>query len=254
MEGGIFSLKGRRALITGSSRGIGLAIAEGLAEAGASLVLNGRDGAALAEAVAGLAQRGFAVEGRAFDVTDGAAVAAGIREVEAAGPIDILINNAGMQFRGPLEAFPEDKFREIMRVNVESAFLVGKAVAAGMIARGRGRIINMCSVQSEMPRRGIAPYTASKGALKLLTKGMCADWARHGLQVNGIGPGYFKTALNRALVENAEFNAWLENRVPAGRWGDVKELKGAAVFLASDAASYVNGHILYVDGGITSVL
>ena len=146
------------------------------------------------------------------------------------------------------------KFRELLRVNIESAFLVGKAVAKGMIARKAGKIINICSVQSELGRPSIAPYTATKGAIKMLTKGMCADWAKHGIQVNAIGPGYFKTPLNQALVDNPEFSSWLEKRTPAGRWGDVDELIGAAIFLASPASSFVNGHILYVDGGITSVL
>jgi gluconate 5-dehydrogenase len=159
-----------------------------------------------------------------------------------------------MQFRTSLEEFPTDKWRELMRVNVESAFLVGKSVARHMIKRKAGKIINICSVQSELGRPSIAPYTATKGAIKSLTKGMCADWARHGLQINAIGPGYFKTPLNQALVDNPEFSAWLEKRTPAGRWGTVDELIGAAVFLASPASSFVNGHILYVDGGITSVL
>ncbi len=141
-----------------------------------------------------------------------------------------------------------------MRANVESMFLVSQAVARHMIARKRGKIVNICSVQSEMGRPGIAPYAASKGAVKMLTKGMCADWAKHGLQINAIGPGYFKTELNQALIDNAEFSSWLEKRTPAGRWGNVSELAGAAIFLASDASSFINGHILYVDGGITSVL
>jgi gluconate 5-dehydrogenase len=170
------------------------------------------------------------------------------------GPIDILFNNAGMQFRTTLEDYPAAKWRELFQVNVESAFLVGKAVARHMIARKAGKIVNICSVQSELGRPSIAPYTATKGAIKMLTKGMCADWAKHNIQVNAIGPGYFKTPLNQALVDNPEFSGWLEKRTPAGRWGDVQELVGAAIFLASPASSFVNGHILYVDGGITSVL
>jgi gluconate 5-dehydrogenase len=170
------------------------------------------------------------------------------------GRIDILVNNAGMQFRAPLEDFPLEKWRDLMRINVESAFIVGKAVAKNMIARRQGKIINVASVQSELGRPTIAPYTATKGAIKMLTKGMCADWARHNIQVNAIGPGYFKTPLNQALVENVDFSTWLEKRTPAGRWGEVNELVGAAIFLASRASSFVNGHILYVDGGITSVL
>ena len=159
-----------------------------------------------------------------------------------------------MQFRTTLEDFPLEKWRELMRVNVESAFIVGKAVARHMIPRKAGKIINISSVQSELARPTIAPYTATKGAIKMLTKGMCADWAKHNIQVNAIGPGYFKTPLNQALVDNPEFSGWLEKRTPAGRWGHVEELTGAAIFLASGASSFINGHILYVDGGITSVL
>ena len=251
----LFSLKGRLALVTGSSQGIGLAIAEGLAAAGARVVLNGRDGAKLDAATKALRAKGHEATAANFDVTDEAAVNAAVNDIEkSAGAIDILVNNAGMQFRTPLEDFPSEKWRELMRVNVESAFLAGKAVAKGMIARKRGKIVNICSVQSELGRPSIAPYTATKGAIKMLTKGMCADWAKHGIQVNAIGPGYFKTPLNQALVDNPEFSSWLEKRTPAGRWGTVDELIGAAVFLSSDASSFVNGHILYVDGGITSVL
>lgn len=251
----IFDLSERLALVTGSSQGIGFAIAEGLAEAGASVILNGRDEAKLASAVQQLRSKGYRANSNAFDVTDEAAVARGVAEIEAQyGPISILFNNAGMQFRTALEDYPAEKWRELMRVNVESAFLVGKAVAKGMIARKQGKIVNICSVQSELGRPSIAPYTATKGAIKMLTKGMCADWAKHNIQINAIGPGYFKTPLNQALVDNPEFSSWLEKRTPAGRWGNVDELIGAAVFLASDASSFVNGHILYVDGGITSVL
>lgn len=251
----LFSLAGQLALVTGSSQGIGLAIAEGLAEAGAHIVLNGRDASKLESAKAQLIAKNHSVTVANFDVTDEAGVSAGIHEVERnSGPIGILVNNAGMQFRSPLEDFPLEKWRELMRVNVESAFIVSKAVAKGMIARQSGKIINIGSVQSELGRPTIAPYTATKGAIKMLTRGMCADWAKHGIQVNAIGPGYFKTPLNQALVDNPEFSSWLEKRTPAGRWGTVDELIGAAVFLASPASSFVNGHILYVDGGITAVL
>lgn len=251
----IFSLHDKRALVTGSSQGIGLALAEGLARAGAHVILNGREPDKLARAKGDLEAKGLASSIARFDVTDEAAVAAGIAAIEAEqGPIDILINNAGMQFRTALEDFPLEKWRELMRVNVESAFIVSKAVVKGMIARKQGKIINIGSVQSELGRPTIAPYTATKGAIKMLTKGMCADWARHGIQVNAIGPGYFKTPLNQALVDNPEFSSWLEKRTPAGRWGTTDELIGAAVFLSSAASSFVNGHILYVDGGITSVL
>ncbi len=251
----LFSLKGRVALVTGSSQGIGLAIAEGLANAGAQVVLNGRDIAKLEAAAQQLRSAGHSVETAAFDVTDEDAATKAVSTIIAKhGKIDILFNNAGMQFRTALEDYPISKWRELFQVNVESAFIVGKAVAAHMIAAKFGKIINICSVQSEQARPTIAPYTATKGAIKMLTKGMCADWAKHGIQVNAIGPGYFKTPLNQALVDNPEFSAWLEKRTPAGRWGTVDELVGAAVFLASDASSFVNGHILYVDGGITSVL
>ena len=250
----LFDLSGKRALITGSSQGIGYGIAKGLAEAGAEIILNGRNEPKLATAAATLCKLGHKVQVSAFDVTEASAVAAAVEKIEAAGSIDILFNNAGMQFRTALEDFPPEKFQELLRVNVESVFLVGQAVARHMIKRGRGKIINICSVQSELGRPSIAPYTATKGAVKMLTKGMCADWAKHGIQVNAIGPGYFKTELNKALVENPEFSGWLEKRTPAGRWGDTEELVGASIFLASEASSFINGHILYVDGGITSVL
>jgi gluconate 5-dehydrogenase len=251
----LFSLIGRRALVTGSSQGIGLALAEGLAKAGASIILNGRDIEKLKLAKVDLESRGIKSSTAIFDVTNEDDVTTAIEHIEREqGPIDILINNAGKQFRTSLEDYPLEKWRELMRVNVESAFIVGKAVAKGMIARKRGKIINIGSVQSELGRPTIAPYSATKGAIKMLTKGMCADWARHGIQVNAIGPGYFKTPLNQALVDNPEFSSWLEKRTPSGRWGTTDELIGAALFLASDASSFVNGHMLYVDGGITSVL
>lgn len=255
MTADLFNLSGKCALVTGSSQGIGLALAEGLARAGARVILNGRDIEKLKKAKALLETKGIKTSAASFDVTNEDDVATAISGIEREhGSIDILINNAGMQFRAPLEDFPLEKWRELMRVNVESAFIVGKAVAKGMIARKQGKIINISSVQSELGRPTIAPYTATKGAIKMLTKGMCADWAKHGIQVNAIGPGYFKTPLNQALVDNPEFSSWLEKRTPAGRWGTVDELIGAAVFLASPASSFINGHILYVDGGITSVL
>ena len=252
----LFDLTGRIALVTGSSKGIGFAIAEALSEAGAKVVLNGRDHAALVHAQADLAaRRGFAAEIKAFDVTDPAAVTQGVAEIEAEiGPIEILFNNAGMQHRTPLQDFPLEAWVKITTVNLDSVFFVGQAVARHMIPRGRGKIINVCSVQSELARPGIAPYTATKGAVKMLTKGMATDWGKLGLQINGLGPGYFRTELNQALVDDPAFSGWLATRTPAGRWGEVTELGGAAVFLASDASSFVNGHILYVDGGITASL
>jgi len=251
----LFSLKNKIALVTGSSQGIGYTLAEGLARAGARVILNGRDLKKLEMAHAALLSKGHRISAAQFDVTNEDDVETAVEYIERTqGPIGILVNNAGMQFRTPLEDYPLNKFQELLRVNVESAFIVGKAVAQAMIKRKAGKIINICSVQSELGRPSIAPYTATKGAVKMLTKGMCADWAKHNIQVNAIGPGYFKTPLNQALVDNPEFSGWLEKRTPQGRWGNVDELIGAAVFLASDASSFVNGHILYVDGGISSVL
>ena len=250
-----FDLSGRLALLTGSSAGIGLALARGLAGAGAAVVLNGRRADKLADVATQLRAQGATVHTMPFDVGDAQAVAAAVARIEAEiGPIDILANNAGMQKRAPLQDFAQDDWRELMRTNLDSVFIVGQAVARHMIPRGRGKIVNICSVQSELGRPGIAPYTASKGAVKMLTKGMAIDWGPYGLQVNGLGPGYFKTELNQALVDNPEFSAWLIGRTPSRRWGDVDDLVGAAVFLSSDASRFVNGHILYVDGGVTATL
>lgn len=251
----LFDLSGRTALVTGSSKGIGFALAGALASAGARVVLNARSAGPLEAARTALAAQGYDVRTAAFDVTDADAVEAGVAAIEAdIAPIDILVNNAGMQHRGPFHEFPLDAWRKLNATNVDSVFLVGRAVAQRMVQRKRGRIINVCSVQSELARPGIAPYTATKGAVKNLTKGMATDLGRHGIQVNGLGPGYFKTELTQALVDDPAFTAWLSQRTPAGRWGEVHELAGAAIFLASDAASFVNGHILYVDGGITASL
>lgn len=252
----LFNLSGRNALITGSSQGIGYALAEGLGRAGARVVLNGRDAGRLDQAADRLRAAGVtSVATAAFDVTDAAAVEAGVARAEAeAGPLDILVNNAGIQRRAPLEDYPIETWHELMRTNLDSVFYVGQAVARRMIPRGRGKIINIASLQSEAARPGIAPYTASKGAVRNLTRGMCADWAKHGLQVNAIGPGYFATPLNQALIDDPVFDAWLKKRTPAGRWGRVEELQGAAIFLASGASDFVNGQILYVDGGVLAVL
>jgi len=250
-----FDLTGRRALITGSSQGIGLALAKGLAQAGAWLVLNGRNTTKLAAAAADLRSQGAVVDELSFDATDHAAVRASVDGFEAAtGQIDILVNNAGMQFRTELQDFPADRFQALLQTNVATVFNVGQAVARHMIGRGEGKIINIASVQTALARPGIAPYTATKGAVANLTKGMATDWARYGLQCNAIAPGYFETPLNAALVSDPEFTAWLEKRTPAGRWGKVEELSAACVFLASSGSSFVNGHVLYVDGGITASL
>ena len=251
----LFDLTGKTALITGSSQGIGFALAKGLAEAGASIVLNGRDAEKLAKAAAILTKEGAQVHELAFDAVDHGAVQKAVDGFEATqGPIDILINNAGMQFRTPLEDFPEDMFSKLLSTNVASVFNVGQAAARHMIKRGEGKIINIASVQTSLARPGIAPYTATKGAVGNLTKGMATDWAAHGLQCNAIAPGYFDTPLNAALVADPEFSAWLEKRTPAGRWGNVEELVGAAIFLSSAASGFVNGQTIYVDGGITASL
>ncbi|MGB3687733.1 MAG: SDR family oxidoreductase [Jannaschia helgolandensis] len=251
----LFDLTGKRALITGSSQGIGFALARGLAAAGASIVLNGRTADKLMQAAETLRGEGATVETLAFDATDHDAVRTAIDGFEAdTGHIDILVNNAGMQHRTALEDFPADAFERLLQTNIASVFHVGQAVARHMIARGAGKIVNICSVQSALARPGIAPYTATKGAVANLTKGMATDWAKHGLQCNGLAPGYFDTPLNKALVEDPKFTEWLSNRTPAGRWGKVEELVGACIFLSSEASSFVNGTVVYVDGGITASL
>lgn len=257
MTGGLklFDLNGKRALVTGSSQGIGYALAQGLLDAGAEVILNGRDTTKLDSAAASINGEAGKVHTLAFDATDHAAVKAAVDGFEASiGSIDILVNNAGMQFRTPLEDYPADMWAKLLETNISTVFNVGQAVANHMIKRGAGKIINIASVQTALARPGIAPYTATKGAVGNLTKGMATDWAKHGLQVNAIAPGYFDTPLNEALVNDPEFSAWLEKRTPAGRWGNVEELVGACIFLSSAGSSFVNGHTLYVDGGITASL
>ncbi|HBQ22419.1 MAG: SDR family NAD(P)-dependent oxidoreductase [SAR116 cluster bacterium] len=251
----LFDLNGQRALITGSSMGIGFSLAKGLGEAGANIVLNARDAARLEEAAKVLRSTGIVVDILPFDVTDKTTVDAAIDQFEASGNnIDILVNNAGMQHRAPLEEFPAEMFDKLMRTNVHSVFNVSQAVSRHMIKRGKGRIINIASVQTLLARPSIAPYTASKGAVANLTKGMAADWAKYGINCNAIAPGYFNTPLNAALVDDADFTKWLEKRTPAGRWGEVDELVGSCVFLSSNASNFVHGHTLFVDGGITATL
>ncbi len=248
----LFDLSGKRALVTGSGQGIGFELARGLASAGAEIIVNDIDNERLSAAATKLRDEGATVNELGFDVTDPDQVSASIDRFEnETGAIDILVNNAGMQFRAALEDFPVDRFDFMMRLNINSVFYVGQAVAKHMIGRGAGKIVNICSVQTALARPSIAPYTASKGAVANLTKGMATDWAKHGLQVNGLAPGYFKTELTSALVADPEFTAWLSGRTPAGRWGEVHELVGACIFLSSQASSFVNGHVLFVDGGIT---
>ncbi len=250
-----FDLSGRIAVVTGSTRGIGLALVRALAEAGAEVVVNGRDHTGTDRVAGELRAAGLAAHARAFDVCDAAAVDDAVAAIESAiGPIEILVNNAGIQRRAPFLEFPVDDFRHLLEVNLVAAFTVGQAIGRRMAERGHGKIVNICSVQSALGRPTIAPYAATKGGLKLLTRGMCADLGPRGIQVNALAPGYFATELTAALVADAEFSAWVAARTPAGRWGQVGELGGAAVFLSSEASSFVNGQILYVDGGMTAVV
>ena len=249
---GRFDLSGRRALITGSSRGIGAAFARGLAEAGAEVVLHGRDKAALERAQATLAADVSApVRIASFDVTDEAAVTDG---VAALGPLDILVNNAGIQHREPMLEVAAERWRDLLETNLTSAFLVGRAVARGMVDQGHGKIINICSVQTFLARPGIAAYAATKGGLAMLTKTMCAEWGPAGVTANALAPGYVVTELTKALVEDPEFDAWLRNRTPARRWATPEDLVGTLIWLASPASDYVNGQIIAVDGGLTAVV
>jgi gluconate 5-dehydrogenase len=249
----LFDLSGRVALVTGSSEGIGFALAEGLGAAGARIVINGRNEEKLQAARESLAGRGIAAEAVRFDVSDRRAVFDAVERVEREiGEVDILVNNAGVQRRNPFETFPEDTWREIMAINLDGVFHVTQAVGAKMIARKRGRIVNICSVASELGRATIVPYAATKGALRQLTRGLSAEWAKHNVQINAIAPGYIRTPLNQALLADEKFSAWVAARTPAGRWAEPEELIGAAIFLASDAASYVNGHVLFVDGGLST--
>jgi gluconate 5-dehydrogenase len=255
MGANLFDLTGRTALITGSSRGIGFTLAQGLARAGARVVLNARDPEALQRAAATLRGEGLDVVVCSFDVSDSEAVTKGVDTLEAdVGPIDICVLNAGVQRRVPLQDLEDATWHEVIETNLSSAFYVGRAVARHMIPRGSGKIIATCSIMSAVGRPGTGAYTASKGGLKMLTQAMCADWARFGIQANAIGPGYFATELTQALVDDEQFSAWVRTRTPAGRWGDTSELVGVAVFLASAASSYVNGQIIYVDGGLLSVV
>jgi gluconate 5-dehydrogenase len=224
-------------------------------QAGAQVVLNGRDETRLRQAARRLAGEGLTVHVARFDVTEEDSVNDAVSEIESViAPIDILVNNAGIQLRMPLQDFSTADWRRVMDQNLTSAFLVGRAVAIRMLTRRAGKIINICSLQSDLARPTIAPYAASKGALKMLTRGMCADWAPHGICVNAIGPGYFATDLARPLREDPEFDRWIRSRTPAGRWGEVEELVGAAVFLAAPASDFVHGQIVYVDGGISAVI
>lgn len=257
MTSTLFDLTGRLALVTGSSRGLGLALATGLAQNGARVVLHGRDQEALARARQQVAAAGDGsdVPTVTFDVTDAAAVREGVGALLAEhGVPDILVNNAGIQRRAPFNDFDTGDWDDVVAANLSSAFYVSQQVTRGMAERGSGKVVNIGSVQSQLARQTIAPYSATKGGLVMLTKGMAADLARYNIQVNAISPGYFATEMNRALVDDEDFTRWVEQRTPAQRWGRVEELVGTLVYLCSDAASFVSGQNVFVDGGMTAVV
>lgn len=255
MQQNLFDLDGRIALITGAGRGLGLGIAKGIAAHGATVVLNDIDKARLDKAVGEINAAGGIAHGRIFDVSSTEAVAAGIADIEnTVGPISALVNNAGIQRRYPLEDFPEEEWRKVVDLNLTSPFLVAKAVAKGMIARKSGKIVNICSLNSEVSRPSISAYTAAKGGLRMLTKSMALEWAKYNIQTNAIGPGYFDTEMTEALVNDPEFDAYIKKRVPQGRWGTPADLVGGAVFFLSSASNYVNGQLLFIDGGMLTTI
>jgi gluconate 5-dehydrogenase len=247
----LFDVMGKRVLITGSSGGLGLELARGFLKQGAIVILNGRSLQKLEDVVASLRNEGLDALGSCFDVTDKEGVKAAVAGL---GRIDVLINNAGIQRRASLEDVSDEIWDEVVRTNLTSAFLVAREVVRGMIERKEGKIINICSLMSDFGRTTTGPYTAAKGGLKMLTKAMCADWSRHNIQVNAIGPGYFITEMTRPLADNPTFDGWVKSRTPAGRWGDPSELVGVAIFLSAASSSFIDGQIIYVDGGMSSVL
>jgi gluconate 5-dehydrogenase len=252
----LFDLSGKTALVTGSSDGLGLAMARGLAAAGAAVILNGRDEKKLAGVTQSFAHAGGKVKARAFDVADERAVLAAFEHFDAEGvEVDILVNNAGVQFRKPMVDLATDEWRRVVEIHLTGAFQAGREAAKRMIKRGRGgKIINIASLASEVARATIAPYTAAKGGMKMLTRSMAAEWAKYDIQANAIGPGYIATEMNRALLDDPKFDTWVKGRTPSGRWGKPGDLIGVAVFLASPASDYVNGQIIYVDGGLLAVI
>lgn len=248
-----FDLSGRHALVTGGGSGLGLAIAEGLASAGARLTLVGRDAGKIEHAADAIRNAGGQAVPVACDLTNRAALSPLVERAERDnGPVDILVNNAGVQQRGPVLAFPADGWDRMIATHLSAPFFLTQAVAPGMVERRRGKIINTLSVMSELGRPTIVPYTAAKGGLKMLTRGLAVELGPHNIQVNGIAPGYFRTEMNEALIANAEFDGWVRNRTPARRWGEPHELVGAAILLASSASDFISGQVLFVDGGLTA--
>lgn len=252
----LFDLTGRTALITGSSGGLGLAMARGLAQSGAQIILHGRNHDKLAAAQNALGEEGYDVLTTSFDVTDEHAIEQALETLNADGiAIDILVNNAGIQLRRPLMEVELDQWDAVINTNLTSTFLLGRSVARQMIERGKGgKIINIGSLMSSVARPTVGAYTASKGGVRLLTQSMAAEWAEHGIQTNAIGPGYMMTEMTQPLVDDPTFNNWLINRTPAKRWGVPEDLVGTVVYLASPASNYVNGQIIYVDGGMLAVI
>jgi gluconate 5-dehydrogenase len=255
MTNPLFDLTGRTALVTGSSRGLGRAMAEGLANAGAKVIVNGTDAARVATAVEEMRAAGLQAEACAFDITDEAAIVRAFEDFDARGiAIDILVNNAGIQLRKPMVDLTTAEWQRVIDTNLTSAFVIGREAGKRMVARKHGKIINIGSLTSDLARATVAPYTVAKGGVKMLTRAMAAEWAEHGIQANAIGPGYMVTDMNQALIDNPAFDAWVKGRAPAKRWGLPEELAGVAVFLASPASNYINGQIIYVDGGFSAVL
>ncbi len=254
-EKNIFSVKDKVVLITGSSRGLGFTFAQAFAENGAKVIINGRNRDSLEEAKKKMQEFSNIVHTATFDVFDEEAVEREMKIIEkSTGPVDVLINNAGIQRRAPLEELALNDWEEVLKVNLSGAFIVSKSVAKNMIKQKKGKIINTCSLMSELGRNTTGAYAAAKGGLKMLTKAMSVEWAKHNIQINGIGPGYFATEMTKKLVEDEKFDAWIKGRTPAGRWGDPEELCGTALYLASEASNFVNGQIIYVDGGLLSAI
>ncbi len=251
----LFDLSGKTALITGSSRGLGRAFAEGLAQAGARVVLNGVNPQRLEEAAKEMQAQGYDVLTAAFDVADEMAIKAAFDQFDADGvAIDILVNNAGIQFRKPMLELETADWQRVIDINLTAAFVVGREAAKRMAERGHGKIVNIGSLTSELARATVAPYTVAKGGIKMLTKAMAAEWGEAGIQANAIGPGYMVTDMNEALINNPDFDAWVKGRTPMRRWGLPEELAGTCIYLASNASNYVSGQIIYADGGMISVL